>query len=94
MRGYPYAEFENLNGVLDDEQSAHPRMIVLSNGGFDFVESCSECSCITRPARGKPKCNLIERVYWKPSSGISPVIVDRYTVHPCCPLPFYKEVEK
>ena len=94
MNGHPNAEFFNRNGLLPDEHYSPPRMIVLADGGFDFIESCSECSCITHPARGKPICKLIERVYWKPLSGISPVIVDRTTIHKDCPLPFYKEVEK
>lgn len=94
MTGYPFSEHADINGVLPDEIYAPPRMIVLANGGFDFIESCSECPCRTNAARGNQRCKLIARVYWKPSSGISPIIVDRTTIHKDCPLPFYKEVEK
>ncbi|MFA5377416.1 MAG: hypothetical protein WC455_16815 [Dehalococcoidia bacterium] len=94
MKVHHNIEHADINGVLPEEHYAPPRMIVLADGKFEFIESCSECSCLTRPARGKPRCTLIERVYWKPSSGISAVIVDRTTIHNDCPLPFYKEVEK
>jgi len=88
MRGHPYSEHADINGVLPDEKYAPPRMIE-ADGYVDYIESCDECPCFNSQHK---KCRLIARV----SVSLNPRVEDKYTIHPDCPLKLYtsKEVEK
>ena len=88
MRGHPFSEHADINGVLPDEKYAPPRMIE-ADGYVDYIESCEECPCYQDTHR---RCRLIARV----SVSLNPRVEDKYTIHPDCPLKIYtsKEVEK
>ena len=85
MKGHPYSEYADINGILPDDKYAPPRMIEC-DGYVDYIESCDECPCYQDTHR---RCRLIARV----SVSLNPRVEDRYTIHPDCPLKLYTSKE-